>query len=954
MTTRRTHGPDGGPATLTVAGLALGTARYMSPEQACGEEVEAPSDLFSLGIMLYELATGVHPFAATSDLALIGAIITRDPVPPARLRPELPSELSDLVLAMLEKAPARRPTADDLSRALGAMTSGARARVEAGPAPAAPEQHVVGRRSELALLRSAMDAVQAGRGSVVSVAGEAGMGKSTLVEAFLTPLRGPGPSAIVARGRCSERLAGGEAYLPLLDALDDLLRADTGDITARTLRAFAPGWSQLVSPSADASPPPPPDRLKRELAGFFLELARTRAVVLFLDDLHWADVPTVDFLAYLAPRLAGVSMLVVVTYRTSEMLTARHPFVSLERDLLARGLGRVVPLAELSLADAAEYVRRVFAGHRFPDEFVELLHTKTGGSPLFLVDVLRYLREEAVVQREGDGWGLAAGLPDIERELPASIRSMIQRKMDQLDDQQRRVLAAASVQGYEFDSAAVAAALGAEPADVEEWLDTLETVHAFVRRVDEREMPSGALSVRYRFAHLLYQNASYASLPPTRRAHLSGALARAIVALYADRSIEIAADLALLFENARDFAAAARHFTVAVRRAGAVYANEEAVAYARRGLALTARLPDGPERWELEVGLLIPLSFALRLLRGYANEEAAECVRQARARCGQLGDVPALGVVLYYIAIFYLVGAELETARAMGAEVVRFGESTGDEMSVMAGRAMVAFATFHLGDVPRAHELFEQVIAEHAALDPRACAARYGSDSRAFARAETIRTLWLLDREEDALARARDALAAAQAQPTIHVDLAFALVMHAFLAQFRGDPDDALHWAELCIAYCNEHGIAQEREWATPIYGWALVRRGRVDEGLAVIDASVAAERAMGARLVMPYVHALRADALLFTGRIDEARDALAEGALVMEATGQRFYEAEQLRLAGEVCAAEASVAGRTELLHEAERHFRQAAEVAARQGISAFRRRAEASLARRSWVAGR
>src|SRR5262249_19720798 len=154
----------------------------------------------------------------------------------------------------------------------------------------------------------------------------------------------------------------------------------------------------------------------------------------------------------------------------------------------------------------------------------------------FMVDLLRYLRDRGVLAQEKGHWSLARALPGLQRELPESVRSMIQRKMDQFDDADRQLLMAASIQGAEFDSAVAAHVLERSAADVEERLDVLDRVHGLVRLVREQEFPDGTLTLRYRFVHVLYQNALYTSIRPTRKAEWSAAPAHALAAHYGDHN----------------------------------------------------------------------------------------------------------------------------------------------------------------------------------------------------------------------------------------------------------------------------------------------------------------------------------------------------------------------------------------------------------------------------------
>src|SRR5262249_9791505 len=180
----------------------------------------------------------------------------------------------------------------------------------------------------------------AGRGLFVCVTGEPGLGKTTLVEEFLAELAA-GQACSIARGRCSERLAGTEAYLPFLEALESLLAGPGSEGASRLLKTLAPHWYVQLVPSHDSESVPvaadrkplSAERLKRELANFLQELVRRRPVVLFLDDLHWADASTVDLLAYLGSKCAAWRLLVMLTYRASEMLLRPHPFMPVKLEL---------------------------------------------------------------------------------------------------------------------------------------------------------------------------------------------------------------------------------------------------------------------------------------------------------------------------------------------------------------------------------------------------------------------------------------------------------------------------------------------------------------------------------------------------------------------------------------------------------------------------------------------
>jgi hypothetical protein len=473
--------------TASNSRLLIGTPRYMSPEQIHGEGVSGATDVFSLGLVLYELMTGRHPFIADSLISILHAISTQTPLLPSRLNPQTPADLEGLIIQMLEKDLRLRPTAAEVQVRLGELE---RKNLDVGARSAQSrlknEGFIVGRQRERAELSGAFESAQSGRGLLFCVGGEAGMGKTTIVEDFLDELGSLEHPCTIARGCCSERLAGTEAYLPILEALDSLLPGEF----ARSMKLLAPTWYMHLCPAAIGgnSTTEPADlkeasqeRMKREFSALLQEMCRIRPLVLFLDDLHWADVSTIDLLAYVAGKLQSMRLLVVVTFRSSEMLLSKHPFLRVKPDLQARGVCREIPLEFLRGCDIETYLALEFPQHCFPPDFFALIHSTTEGNPLFMVHLLRYLRDRGVIAEEQGRWTLAQALPDVRQALPESIRGMIQKKIDQLSDEDRRLLVAASVQGYEFDSAVVSKVLTIDAADVEDRLELLDRIHSFVR-----------------------------------------------------------------------------------------------------------------------------------------------------------------------------------------------------------------------------------------------------------------------------------------------------------------------------------------------------------------------------------------------------------------------------------------------------------------------------------------
>ncbi|MCK4775797.1 MAG: AAA family ATPase, partial [Candidatus Krumholzibacteria bacterium] len=565
-------------------------------------------------------------------------------------------------------------------------------------------------------MRSVFETAAQGHARLLCLTGEPGIGKSTLAQGFLGRLRNETAPCLIARGRCSERLAGTEAYLPVMEMLESPLRSSNGDRLAETMKQLAPTWYFRIAPLGaddssssrlrDDARAASQERMKRELFTFLQELSRRAPVILFFDDVHWVDASTVDFLAYTGMRGDGLRLLTIVTYRPSELLLAEHPFVGVKRELQARGVCEEIALGFLDREDISNYLDLEFPDHAFPDKLVDFVHARTDGSPLFMVNVIQYLQDAgALIER--DGWRLVKPLSEIEKEVPDSVRSMLERKIDQLDDEDRRLLTAASVQGAEFHAAVVAEAIGADEEEIEESLERLDRVHAFVCRVCEEEMPDGSLTLRYGFVHALYQNALYETLTPARRTKLSATVANALVRRHGEDISAIAAALGMLFEAARDFARASDSFLQAAEKATLVYANQEAVELCRRSIENAKKLK-GNDKETRVVAAAVELAQLHMTISRFADaaesfeiaEVAAEAAgmteEQVRAICGK-------GMSVYNLK-------RLDEMKATGERALKLARSINSDVGVASAEVVLATQHLCLGKLDEAEPLYAHAL----------------------------------------------------------------------------------------------------------------------------------------------------------------------------------------------------------------------------------------------------
>jgi predicted ATPase len=951
---------DSEVATLahTQPGMLLGTVQYMSPEQARGEAVLAASDVFSLGLVLYEMATGHAPFTAETVLATLNAIASQQPLPPSHWQADLPAALEQLLLQMLEKDPHQRPSAAVVAAALqelgslGGRASGGLAERTQGQsavgARARARAHV-GREKEAAELRTGYGGAAAGQGLLVSVAGEPGIGKTTLIEHFLEELNTASPACLKARGRCSERLAGTEAYLPWLEALERLLRdyaqlelgSRGGETVAQLMRRLAPTWYAQVAPLTDDTPSPQSpseragtqERLKRELYALLRELSAWRPLVLFLDDLHWADASTVDLLGYLAGRFEGTRLLLLVSYRPSDLLLAKHPFLKLKPELQTRGVCRELALGFLTYAEVEQYLAQQFPDHQFPAELAQLIHAKTEGNPLFMVDLVRYLRDRQVIAQEQGHWLLVQALPDIAQDLPESVRGMIERKIAELSEQDRQLLVAASVQGYAFDSAVVAKALGLDSAEVEEHLERLEQVYALVRIVKEREFPDGTLTLHLRFVHVLYQNALYASLRATRKAALSRAVAEALESVYGEQSASVANELALLWETARDFQQAAGYFYRAAQNAGHLCAANEAVALAQRGLAALAKLPETRERLEQELLLQLVLGNDLMALKGYAAPEIKETYGRAREICQRLGETPYLLPATYGFYILHQVRTELSQALELGEELLRLAERRGGP-ELIVGHWVVGIPLVYMGKLDAARQQFEQVLALYDPAQHRPLTWLYAHEPGMLGHIYLALTLWLLGYPAQAVTHIQQALTLSNEVAHAHSQV-FAYSIASVLYQLMDDKQQIKELADATQVLSDKHGLifwaASARVWRA----WVQADQGQFEAGISDMRMGMEMRRLTGVEVWRVYSYYLLAETY---GKAGQPAAGLA---VLPGSREERFMIAEVYRLRGALLLQQGASAAAVEP------HFQRALEVARAQQAKSLELRAALSLSR-------
>ncbi len=508
--------PDEEPLTL---GAVLGTPLYISPEQARGGPVDHRSDLYSLGVTLFESTCGRPPFTGHDPVAILRQQTEVEPPRASSLNPAIPAPLEQLLDSLLAKAPEARPvSAAEVRDALGAMAGeDVRPTLHPGRHPAG----LVGRESPLAMLRGALAAASAGRPRMVALTGEPGIGKTRLAEEVAGVAERAG--AAVAWGICAEA-PGVPPYWPWRQALDALLERGAEDVPAAARAGVAPLLG-TAEPGDDGNPDAARFRLFEAVVMLLRTFAVRRPVVVVLDDIHWADRSSLRLLEHLGRAAGPLRLLVIVAYRSG---AAGPLFEALGE--LARGRGfETVELHGLGKTDVARVVAHTL-GRAVTPEVSEAIYARTDGNPFFVRELVRMLAAE---NRLSEPVG-----------VPSHVQEVVGRRVETLPADAARVLAAAAVVGREFELGLAAAGAGIPRAEALAWLE-----QAAAGCLVQATPRPGA----FRFAHALIRDVVYESLPAGKRAETHAAIAAELRERLDDGDDQDPAELAL------HYLAAARH-----------------------------------------------------------------------------------------------------------------------------------------------------------------------------------------------------------------------------------------------------------------------------------------------------------------------------------------------------------------------------------------------------------
>ncbi|MCP3138081.1 protein kinase domain-containing protein [Pyxidicoccus xibeiensis] len=785
---------------------------------------------------------------------------------------------------------------------------------------------LVDREQELGQLLDCWAHAEQGQGGLVLITGEAGIGKSRLIQELRE--RACPKRSIHLRCQCWSQFAN-SAFYPIIEMVQHLLHLDPEGLPPQNLRALearlgtfgvSPERMALIAaflslpvkenlPPLQLSPERQKERTFEALADLLLRISRERPVLGVVEDLHWADPSTLALLGYLLEKLGHSRVLLVLSARPGcKPSWWGEP-----------GLHRLV-LERLSAELTGTLVKEAAGEHALSEEMVRQLVSKTDGVPLF-AEELTYM----MLERAGPGGPPSLGTL---RSIPVTLHELLLARLDMLPARQKALAQLCSVVGRSFSHVLLATLTQRSPTGLRRDVEALVAA-GLLQEVDAAE-PC------YQFRHALLQEAAYQSqLRGTRRQH-HRRIAQALVEQFPDWVEAQPELLAHHYTEAGEFQPAVHYWAQAGIRASLRSANREAVSHLQQALKLLRALPDRDQRMGEELQLLIALGIPLSQEQGYRSHEVKQTYSRARELFHQVGEsLPRLELSYWGPFAYYFARAEYAKSHELAEQLVDLGQRQNNRELLSLGYRMMGTDFFTWGRMKQGLEYVERALAcsDFTLEEHRALALRHWTNPRAMALSYACVIHSVVGQEERARHFEREALELARSIRHPHT-LAFVLTHTGVARMMRRDVPGTLKLAEETHALAREHWFRLWLVWSGLLLGWARSELGHPDEGLAVMRKWLGQWRLAGIRAGMPLNIALLSEVHLRLKQPVEALTAVREGLKWVAASRESYFESELYRLEGEALRA----LGRTQEAHDS---FLQGVRIAYAQGAHGFEQHA-------------
>ncbi len=816
-------------------------------------------------------------------------------------------------------------------------------------APVSPSALFVGRQRELERLVEWYEKAKQGSRQVVFIAGESGIGKTALVDTFVRQIAQKQPLWI-GHGQCIEHYGVGEAYLPVLEAMGRLGRGVDGSQVVSILRRYAPSWlTYLPSLSlpderatrAKTSSGVWPARMVRELAEAIEVLAETRPFVLVLEDLHWSDHTTLEWLNYLSRRRDPARLLVLGTYRPVDAIVEDHPVRKLSIELRRHPQCAELVLDYLSQVDVSVYLMQCLKRDSLPAGLASMLHQRTSGSPLFLTAVVADLKSQGV-----DDEDLKQNFDIFLQQIPSSVRALIERDIDHLLPDHQALLEVASIDGARFSVSAVAAGVDQLPDEIEAQLTTWARQGRFVRADTMKSWPDGTVSASYRFIHALYHDVISKRVSAGRRVRLHQQIGLRKEAGYGTRAGDIAAELAMHFERGLDLVRALHYVQKAANNALNRSAYQEALQHLSEGLALLHNQSDQSveSRASQEISMLATRSRLLMLTKGMSAPEIEQDLMRASTLSMQLGDMQALSAVTESLWLANLLRAELHKAQTLAEESLRLAQHTQDLIMVSRASESMGETAFFLGRFTQACDHMNRCLAGYHPSQHATSSFWHESASRGVLGLIFIAQVhWIQGYSNQSIAKLDEARALAD-QLDHPVSRAMVLHVSAIVYLFCRDVEAVWELADELKTLAEDQGFVFQSAWSKFLRGWVCTQQHQYAYGIAQMREGLTASQATGMTLGNPWSFGLIAEAYGQAGDPGRGLSIVEKALSSASKSHECWFEAELYRLKGNLLQENID---RSQQAEKSEAYLRSALDIARNQLAKAWELRAATGLAR-------
>ena len=799
---------------------------------------------------------------------------------------------------------------------------------------------LVGREQEVGLLRERWAQVKDGFGQVVLLSGEAGIGKSRLVQ-VLKEYVSTEPQAWLTPCQCSPYHQHSALY-PMIDLLERVaLHFEREESPLQKLRKLEGFLVQYGLPLAEAVPllaavlslpltedyaplaVSPEQQKQRTLQTFLtimVRIAYQQPVLFVMEDLHWADPSTLELLSLLVDQGPTARILALWTFRPdfTPPWTGRSHLTQVTVNRLPR-------------RQAAEMIGRVAHGKALPPEVVEQVVAKTDGVPLFVEELTKMVLESGLLQEREERYELTGPLPPLA--IPATLHDSLMARLDRLATVKGLAQLGATL-GREFSYELLHAVAPWDEGTLQRGLHQLVEAEFLY----QRGLPPQAT---YLFKHALIRDAAYESLLKSTRQQYHRRIVQVLEEQFPE-TVEAQPELLAHHSTEAGLTEQAVHYWYhAGQRASERSAHVEAISHLRTGLALLQTLPETRERVQREVDMHITLGASLLATKGQAAPEVGQTYSRARQLCEHLEDPYQLFPVLRGLWHYYFVRAEYQTAHALGEQLLTLAQQVQDSAMLIAAHRAFGSTLYHLGAVAAAHTYFAQGIAHYDSQQHRGAAFLYGEDAGVLCHSYAAWALWRLGYPDQGLAQIDDAVTLAQ-QIMHPISLCFVLSFAGVFHQLCREGRTTQERAEAAMSLAMEQGFPLWMAYSSMLRGWALAQQGQAQEGIEQINQGLIAYHATGAELLRSYFLALLAEAHGTRGELEEGLTVLTEARMLVDTTGERWYEPELYRLKGALLLQQNS-----NNQAEAEASFHHALNIARQQQAKSVELRAAMSLSR-------